>query len=70
MCNRIGEDVAYGAFLLRPVRQTVRRRWFPRKGRQAVLPGRLFRHVRPEMRRMQSPDHGKLRVRPQFSMAR
>lgn len=52
MRNRVGKNLAHGALLLRPVRQTVWRGGLPRARRKAVLPGGLLRHVRPEMRRM------------------
>lgn len=64
-----GQDMAHGTLFLRAVRQTVRRRRFPRTGRPAVLPGRLLRHVRPEMRGMLPAHNGELRVGPVHPMA-
>lgn len=57
-----GEDMAHGTLFLRPMRQTVWRGGIPRAGRPSLLPGRLLRHVRSQMRRMQPTDNGKLRV--------
>ncbi|CAA9994663.1 unnamed protein product, partial [Nesidiocoris tenuis] len=70
MRYRTGEDLAHRTLLLRPVRQTIRRGGLPREGRPAILPRRLLRHVRPQMRRMQPPHHGKLCFRPVDPMAR
>lgn len=52
MCYRFGENLAYGALLLRPVWQTIRWRGISRAGREAVLQRGLLRHVRSEMRWM------------------
>lgn len=64
-----GEDLAHGALFLRPVRQTVRRGWVPRAGRPPVLPGRLLRHVRAQVRRMHAAHNGELRVGPVHAVA-
>lgn len=69
MCNSLGEDVAHGTLFLRPMRQTVRRGRVPRAGGTAVLSGRLLRHVRAQMRRMQSSHNGELCVGTVHSMA-
>lgn len=64
-----GENVAHGTLFLCPVRQTVRRGGIPRARRSPVLSGRLLRHVRSQVRRMQSAHNGKLRVCPINAMA-
>lgn len=64
-----GENVAHGTLFLRPVRQTIRRRRIPRAGGTPVLSGRLLRHVRAQMRRMQSAHNGELRVGTVHPMA-
>lgn len=57
-----GKDVAHGTLFLRPVRQTVRRGRVPREGGPSLLQGRLLRHVRAQVRRVQPAHNGKLRV--------
>lgn len=69
MCDGPGEDVAHGTLFLRPVRQTVRRGRVPRERGPSLLQGRLLRHVRSQVRRMQSANNGKLRLGPIRPMA-
>jgi len=61
--------VAHGTLFLRSVRQTVRRGGIPRTGGPPVLPGRLLRHVRAQVRRLQPAHNGELRVGPVRPMA-
>lgn len=63
------EDVAHGAFLLRPMRATVWRGWLPWTGWQTVLSRGLFRHVRTEMWRMQQTYHGELHLSSEHTVA-
>lgn len=69
MCDSPGEDMAHGTLFLCSMRQTVRRGGIPRARRSPVLSRRLLRHVRSQVRRMQSAHNGKLRVCPINSMA-
>ncbi|CAB3359740.1 Hypothetical predicted protein [Cloeon dipterum] len=69
MRDRTGQNLAHGALFLRAVRQAVRRRGIPREGRQALLQGRLLRHVRAQVRRMQPGHHGELHFGAQHAVA-
>lgn len=69
MCDRPGEDLAYGALLLRTVRTTVWRRRFPWAGRETVLPPRLLRDVRSEVQWLQSRHYGELYIGVELAMA-
>lgn len=69
MRDGVGQDVASGPLLLRPVRQHLRRGRLPREGRKALLPQRLLQHVRPQVRRLQRPHHGQLHISSQRPVA-
>lgn len=65
----IGQDLAHRAFLLRPMRPTIRRRRLPWTRWKTILSQRLLRYVRTKMQRMQSRYHGKLYFSIECSMA-
>lgn len=62
MRDRTGKNMAHGTLFLRPVWKAVRRGRLPREGRKALLPGGLFRHVRAQVRGLQSRHHGELHI--------
>lgn len=69
MRNSSREDLAHRALLLRAMRAAVRRGWLPRARREALLPRRLLRHVRAQVRRLQQAHHGELYLRAQHTVA-
>lgn len=69
MRDGAGEDVAHGALLLRAVRPAVRGGRVPRARGQALLPRRLLRHVRAQVRRLQQAHHGELHLGAQHAVA-
>lgn len=69
MRNSSGKNLAHRTFLLCPVWPAIWWGWFPREGWQAILPQRLLRHVRAQVRRLQQAHHGELHLSTEHTMA-